>query len=705
MKSLLVLFVLQTSLASDLTSLEQATSNGKKFHDEIIKQEREIKEAKKYAKIGFRPRQCPIYSDKYSDLQSKLSGILNILSKDEDCNKMIGGAIENIKADIDRLNKFYDEKTKETLERALLVDKARGVETPDTDPTELKRREAQKNLSQLDKTRQMSVVQTSLAKISSLAQYSVCRKAVNASEVMSLMSDMVVGGSNLGLMVPNVVGTGVALGGQALGALLKTISVLLMDNWDFRKESDRVSFIKLNCSFFQLKSDMDDVGILEIKTIEHTNEISRIEGQISLVNKEIYKIQEELDKANKEYLLKNFTLVAQSLVGENKDYKLAENIALYVLLGEIDSYLIKHTLTKKALTDLETQAEILTKLYNYYEKVIETINSDGINLGLVGKHIRLAEIKGKYANVTLIGNAKNPFELWTRILKSPPVIYATKIIDDKEVKQTMPAYEYFVRHFFNPIEWIYRYQRGLIAKRRFRNASKRLVHLRAIKVLYALKSINNKFYSRLSDLRAIQEGAIFSDADDGTHIKANIISGFKTIDKQIFGKLGNMFLTYVTKRANKAIKNYQSLWKAAKQKIINAKMNHSQMACPDANNITVEYHLAESFSNVAYDYIGTNGDAFHDPNKYLKYIRWKPDWQQREILKQITSLRYYREVYHQQQIISPNDENIFKGLTYHSIGSLMFRLKQDKNFIITIEEYIEKQRCRKQVGSSLDLPF
>jgi hypothetical protein len=160
------------------------------------------------------------------------------------------------------------------------------------------------------------------------------------------------------------VGTGVALGGMAVGSLLKVLTMLLKQKRDFRKEDDRVNFVKLNCSFFQLKSDMDEVGILQVRTDEHNKEINRLKSISKRVQEQVSLIQKAIDQDNKLNKFRNAAKIVAKLTEGNPKFNGKKNTRLYYLFKEISSY-INHTAIPAVRSNDDKRAKILVKMYNY----------------------------------------------------------------------------------------------------------------------------------------------------------------------------------------------------------------------------------------------------------------------------------------------------------------------------------------------------
>jgi hypothetical protein len=376
----------------------------------------------------------------------------------------------------------------------------------------------------------------------------------------------------------------------------------------------------------------------------------------------------------------------------NSKYDGRKNTRLYYLFKEISSY-INYTALPAVRSNDDKRAKILLKMYNYYTQLKELVNDPSINMGTTGKILHFSKFAKGYGGDNLIGKAQSGDQLWLRILKAPPVKTGDNLIT---------AYEYFIKNFLGPVDWL----RGILQQKVMGGSLANLVRSPTIKALVAmekLKYIISKINMRISELEKFKTGGIFSDADDGSAIKANILLGFKEIEATVYGKVGASFLTYVSKNGNKSIKNYlghvKNLIKDDTIKSVNNKK------CPEANKIMTEYGIAESLTNMGYDFLAINMDSFFEPRKFYSYLRWKSAWHQRHIQNHVKSIKSFRQKYGQQKQIPLSDKNKFKAILYTPMGSLMFRIKQSQMNLGKIQSYVEKARCKGRRDAKLKLSF
>jgi hypothetical protein len=138
-------------------------------------------------------------------------------------------------------------------------------------------------------------------------------------------------------------------------------------------------------------------------------------------------------------------------------------------------------------------------------------------MGTTGKILHFSKFAKGYGGDNLIGNAKSGDQLWQRILKAPQV---------KTGNEQTTAYEYFIKNFLGPIDWL----RGIQQQKIMGGSLATLVRSPNVKALVAmekLKYIISKINTRISELEKFKTGGIFSDSDNRSAIKANILLGFK----------------------------------------------------------------------------------------------------------------------------------------------------------------------------------
>ena len=125
----------------------------------------------------------------------------------------------------------------------------------------------------------------SLSTFSTLAEKAECQYSLREQGALSIMSDVIQSVSGLGLLVPNEYGFVAAAGGMAVGSILKLIDTMLKSKYDWKKEEDRNTFIKYNCSFFDIKDQMDRAGIVSVRTDMHKQEIAKKSKELPKLRK------------------------------------------------------------------------------------------------------------------------------------------------------------------------------------------------------------------------------------------------------------------------------------------------------------------------------------------------------------------------------------------------------------------------------------
>ncbi|WP_127717651.1 hypothetical protein [Halobacteriovorax sp. HLS] len=101
--------------------------------------------------------------------------------------------------------------------------------------------------------------------------------------------------SQFGLYSPSPTGVTVAYGGLVVGSILKFINNLFEGRFDFEKDEDRMTFIKLNCSFYDVRIKMQQAGIIDISTDQNYKDLARANELIAILS----KISSDVDKDSK----------------------------------------------------------------------------------------------------------------------------------------------------------------------------------------------------------------------------------------------------------------------------------------------------------------------------------------------------------------------------------------------------------------------
>ena len=119
---------------------------------------------------------------------------------------------------------------------------------------------------------------------------------MGSGDIINMMSDVIVQTTSLSLMVPSPEGFITAGAGQAIGASLKILYELFRVKYDWNDQENRNKFIRVNCAFYDMKQEMNNSGLLNIKSASFTPEIINKKEFNKLLKKNIEELELQLGK-------------------------------------------------------------------------------------------------------------------------------------------------------------------------------------------------------------------------------------------------------------------------------------------------------------------------------------------------------------------------------------------------------------------------
>jgi len=444
-----------------------------------------------------------------------------------------------------------------------------------------------------------------LSNINEIYTKKSCSKLSDNKNFLSSTADIILDISKIGLLVPNTTVLTVAGGGVAISSTLTILSNLLTKRFDFDETEDRQTFIKLNCAFYDIRRDIEKSGFLDISTQSH-------ESDQEIVKDLLKKTEVEFKAFNKQY-----ETYLKKLASDKKKFYQENSAHLYEVITNIskinEEVQRPITLPSQKLALIELIARKSPLLKKELQTYIES-NSDELNF----LNIQLLAILEKYDPKDIIGIIEiQEMELQSFVMKYQEQLkyhfdrlnktYSTvqKEIDKKWAKETYIGHE-------NPAKFL----EALDKEKTSKTAQYEKLYL-------GLENVKAR-------LKRIVDEVPFTSSDDGTENVVSILSEFEAIVDQIYGKHGEKFLNYTTKKSIKINKSFNSNFKEFAENHleqlpegmnIRNKDDVSPLrlmyACQDARPFRRQWKLAESLAQQGYDFVATNADLFHSDIRKL----------------------------------------------------------------------------------------
>ncbi len=524
-----------------------------------------------------RPESCPMVSKQYADIVEKIAN-LKALFRDS-CGE----------EDPTRLDELFNGATaiQTELETA-------GVETGTAVPASI-------NGQQLG-----DVVQN----INDIFLRGRCN--FQDKSFLQNSADVIMRFSQLGLLVPNSNGLVLSAGGIAMSSILNLIHSLFDKRFNFEKASDRQSFIKLNCAFYDIRIDIENSGFMDVVTQSHfddTQVLAPIRTQLESINKSIATQQknfrEAVEKAKEAYF-------AQSL-GDSVAFKKSLTDAIAALSSDLSDEGAGPANTRKlqvllAMSNLRETLEVQLKDYM----------SRGLSEATFLDNMALAEI-AKY-------NTETPefAELYSMAVKdyrdgvrSILLFHLDRLKTSVEKARTQKNEA-----------WLASQIDGVTVKDFIAAVEKSMNDS-----LVVVTENQKKATIVAEKLKRMTSTRDFTGRDDGTENIVSILSDYDNIVEQIYGKWGDEFLKFTAGGSLKSLKNFRKDFRDFSDdhlddgKVI-AASDLSELerlqSCQNALPARREWKLAQSLAQQGHDFVVTNKELFHTSTPRL-FLSWTGD--------------------------------------------------------------------------------
>ena len=639
---------------------------------------------KKYKVTAERPKACPLESNKFADLLAKTETIKNIfksncLQKDENKMSEVLNSVKDIQDELKKRNIIEKTVDGNTLISAITGNDSSATTTPaSTSSTSASNGTASSAVSALSGIK----FSTLFSNITTMIKKNQCN--LDDGRVLEMTADLIYDSTQLGLLSGNELGLVVAGGGFIVSSALRLIDMIFKQRFDFDKNKDRQTFIKLNCSFYDIRHDLESQGALEVENNSSSEDLRNAKDLIEKMNLSLKRMEQE--KTDQKKILESMdqeTLV--SLVGDVTVFKKnLVRVKAYLSNGIVDSAALPSETQKLMMISSIAQDydQLVTQL-NYYRslKISSIPMLDDLFLQDLKKFDSLDAVT---FGVVLNINARE----FNDNLRAKILFHVTRILNDIGAKEE-------------------------IASAQNQDAKKlKVSDLQKQQEVYAAKLADlKKIEDRLNRVVSPKE---YSATDDGSDNMVSMLENYKNISDQIYGEWGEKFLKYSTVKSYEETKNFREKLdrfntKYGEQlKSFRIDKSPSPYICQDIQRIRMSYKYADSLVQEGYDFIVTNKDLFHTDSR--NYYNTSLDEEtsggsssiekiQRHYKSAILALRKLKK-----EEVDPADEakylsRSFGGTAY--LGRAMIDASNAKVFARTIQDKFEQLNCNKVLVDDL----
>ena len=621
----LVTLLLSTAYASEPTITRDKYAQTKELVESINKS---IQAKSPYN----RPANCPLKPVNFKELLAKIVTVKN--SFQAECKSKNQAVIDQVNVSTDKLNGLLSTVNQDGANESALYNN--------------------QNLS------------AALSGISSLASKEECFYNIKENGVLLTLSDVILSVSQLGLIVPSANGLVLAAGGSLFSSVLTVIDQVLKNKLDWDNEEERNAFTTFNCSFYEIREDLSNSGLLSIPT---------------------QKLKERLEKYNKQ----NETVAHQIdlLNSEREDLEsiLATSLkeALELNYGNSNQSVLDIAVKWNDLLNKEDGATELSKRRVLGDMVLTS--KDFI------AELTLANLSDQ--NNIFKADMLSLFEVLVRDQSNIGELMAINIGEFQTLKQ---EFQYYIERLIIDLTT----QKETVIKNWSAEASsfdgftngeaQAQIDEKYSELLADAENLKN-YYSNLvkvsKNLLGVKD---FSDQDEGSSVKLDILLNYQDIKDLIYGKVGWSYMKYLLSEGTISRRYFN---KSSRQ--FDVKSKDRVQACRNAIKLSEEWVKTKTYAEEANNFIFTNYGLFHDYTKKFKHFLFIPVGKsnERALREQVSSLKAL-EKYNTLGSDSLNKKEK-KLLKRRSLGRLILKITDDTRKSEIIQDYVKENSCENMI--------
>jgi hypothetical protein len=589
------------SLVLASTSLSQSVDSitSSSVPDEVIKEVKELKDRNIVLKT--RPTFCPLNSSRNDVILGSVKNIEAIFK--DDCLDNMQGTLDQVLTGASDIQSSINNMRTSTGKEE--VDAGNGVEDAMAPVTAV--------TGDLNGQQMASLVNG----LNTLFNKNKCTHLDDTS-FLENSANIIQNFSQFGLYSPSPTGVTVAYGGLVAGSILKFLNNLFEGRFDFEKDEDRVTFIKLNCSFYDVRIKMQEAGILDISTDQHYKDLARVKKLVKIltdirngVDKDSKSITTELEKIRKAQLEQITSSEVKYLDKLSKSLSKIEAKPGFPISAQKDALLdlltSNYTQLSQSVADIITPVagQRLSRQNRSFGKLISSL--DEVN------NIEAVEKLENASTSELNLFVENLDFHLKRIVSQINKSNEQAVKDIAKLKIELEGKEMA----FSEIESI--------------TAEANIKKINAPVDQLLLELSNLQF--RLESITGKKE---FSSKDGADGADLRILEANDKIVNYIYGDYGKDFVEHMRKKSNKVNELFLKDFKKFGKKNLevedgvykikdSSELSDDQIdkACVSAKNLRGTWKYSQKWAEMGYDFLSTNKDIFGETGSYLSNDRDK----------------------------------------------------------------------------------
>lgn len=503
--------------------------------------------------------------------------------------------------------------------------------------------------------------------LSQISEDENCVSNLRKGNFLSTVGNVLTTMGQTSLMVPSSSGFLFSAAGIGLGTTLKILGSLFKSpfNWDTRKE--RKQFQDLNCSFYDLRTEIEAARIFGINEKVSAERIGEIKRQILALEAYSKKMLAEQSSVN---------LKVQE---KKKNYYAAHDLIHKFHLNEsITVFLSKFSLE---------------------------LGKEAPNQGLIVRMV--SEFAQKIQGMEAV-----------ETLKNYPVI--KKIFDAFSLDSVMDShgldYKILHRKFLNPLE-VYLKDNKEALDRELLTPTKDFLDLRTSpesKSNKELIQLVNKAYlgmmKKAADIKVYLNNQIIIlsnhnnqkelDAyDDGGHKHYDVLEEYFKIQDFIYHSFGYPYIKHFRKNAYEHEKKFRKkVKKLDLYKRVIPKEKELPWVCRTAKQTVATWDYADDSIEVIWDFLETNKALFYqDVHRVKLMMGFFPIGRTKEykLYKAARSAEISKNVYFKNPSYDRSELDDYGIWSKHNVGKLILKIKESKKQKEEIVSYMKENKCSR----------
>jgi hypothetical protein len=623
-----------------------------------IKQDRIDYLLNRHKPTSVRPKSCPMQSNKHKDILGKIENIKNLFK--DNCTN----------ADPARLDELLSGATSIQTE----IDSAGGQSS--SIPTEVNGQ----------------AISSVVNNINGILTTGQCK--FKDGSFLENTADVITSFSQMGLLVPNSNGLVISAGGLALSSILRIMHNLFTPLFDFTKTSERQTFIKLNCSFYDIRRDIEASGFMDVSSDYHSKDFEEVisltkglEEKLKSISKSKVSILTKIQKDEAAFIKLNLGNLASlsKLIAKAKlivAAKVEDNVGVPANTKKLqviqELTLIKNDLSKLLSAYTESGMSKIPPMDMMLKEELKKLDFTGVNLE---GYMALVKEDVQTFNQGFRANLLFHFNRIAVDINSSGSLLKDKfnnetLIDGLKVAAYIKALELKVSTLTNSIGGTHK--------------KLKVIELR---------------------LGRITKDNSYTSSDDGEDNIVSILSSYNEITEQVYGEWGEKFLRYTTESSYQKNKLFEEKFASFARNHLIEKEGALEVpleneiselrtlyACQDAEPFRRAWKLANGLSQNGYDFLATNKDLFHSDTaeSLMSGVHLK-----RSDFERIQF--HYKSAMFAKKLMSgdpvnPKDKDKYlkkRGGHKRYLGMVMLEINRSKSKAILLQELIERYNCPK----------